>query len=444
MEDNIFNNEELLLRFSFDSTDQFIAILDNQMIIKKVNKALKDLVGCGDDYDFQDIPYWELPVWGDDPELQNQIMFSLELIFHGDDVKFEARYPDNEGIIKIIEFTIKPIFDKDEEVIALIAMGYDVTESRNAQRELTFVNRQINMFFKMGVNGYFIETVLEPVDVDLLDDNKTAIEVLKSHRLLRYNEKAEEILGIKLDYDDPKSLFVNDRYKLDMDKIIRDFKNMIKDGVIDFVVEYDGNDDDKRYIEFSMKASIVENKYKGCYGVIKDITKDKKYQDKLFKMANYDTLTNVPNRRYLIHQANEFLKDGILTGCSAALCDIDFFKSVNDTYGHDVGDKVIIAVATTINDAIGNAGLFARVGGEEFFAVIYLKLADAENLIKNIINKIRHLRFYDVDKDFKVTISCGLTAIKSTDNFDTFYKRADNGLYMAKNGGRDKYVIIKE
>ena len=96
MEDNIFNNEELLLRFSFDSTDQFIAILDNQMTIKKVNKALKDLVGCGDDYDFQDIPYWELPVWGDDPELQNQIMFSLELIFHGDDVKFEARYPDNE------------------------------------------------------------------------------------------------------------------------------------------------------------------------------------------------------------------------------------------------------------------------------------------------------------------------------------------------------------
>ncbi|MDE6138095.1 MAG: GGDEF domain-containing protein, partial [Candidatus Gastranaerophilales bacterium] len=140
----------------------------------------------------------------------------------------------------------------------------------------------------------------------------------------------------------------------------------------------------------------------------------------------------------------------------APLCgimtDIDFFKSVNDTYGHAVGDLVLKTIAKIIRGQLREYDIAGRYGGEEFSIILpFTKIKEAqmvaERLRKTIEEKVIDISKVNPDcgiKEIKVTLSLGIYEMKESDNDEDLLKKADKALYQAKNTGRNKVVVQYE
>jgi diguanylate cyclase (GGDEF)-like protein len=154
-------------------------------------------------------------------------------------------------------------------------------------------------------------------------------------------------------------------------------------------------------------------------------------------MASTDALTGLFNR----HKFSELFISTYKTmtqresELSLILLDIDFFKKINDTYGHNNGDEVLIKVAHTLKSAIRNIDIVCRWGGEEF--IILLPTASIINAI-DIADKIRVLiENMPMELAKSVTISCGVSSVKNGDSMKDAVERADKALYLAKTSGRN-------
>ncbi len=163
-------------------------------------------------------------------------------------------------------------------------------------------------------------------------------------------------------------------------------------------------------------------------------------------LALYDQLTELPNRRYIDSFINNRINEykNLKITYAVVLVDIDNFKNFNDTYGHDVGDLVLKAVAKTLRSAFRKNDLIGRWGGEEFLAVLTgVEKDDAEK----IAEKARVLvEKTIVEKDgvmLNVTISSGVALAKINDSQDTIIKKADSAMYESKRKGRNRVTLFK-
>jgi diguanylate cyclase (GGDEF)-like protein len=159
------------------------------------------------------------------------------------------------------------------------------------------------------------------------------------------------------------------------------------------------------------------------------------------EMAIRDVLTSLYNRRHVLelldHEKNRSSRGGGIF--CLAIMDIDHFKNVNDTYGHLVGDAVLQAVANTMKTTMRNTEYCARYGGEEFLIVLTQTningaLIGAERVRANI----EKIPFPDIDSNLKITVSIGLSEYKMREDIEKVIARADEALYRAKNGGRNR------
>jgi diguanylate cyclase (GGDEF)-like protein len=122
------------------------------------------------------------------------------------------------------------------------------------------------------------------------------------------------------------------------------------------------------------------------------------------------------------------------------IIDIDFFKKINDTYGHIEADKILEKLAQILKTAVRNSDLVARFGGEEFVILFpETNLNKAIKVCKRINKNIEKDKFL---KKYKLTISGGLTEYKQRDNIRKMQERADKALYEAKKTGRDRIIIF--
>ena len=125
---------------------------------------------------------------------------------------------------------------------------------------------------------------------------------------------------------------------------------------------------------------------------------------------------------------------------SLAFFDIDNFKKINDTYGHDTGDLVIQKVAKTIQSEVRTGDTVARWGGEEIVvSLLGADQNDATSKAEKIRQKVEQLTF-EGQSDLKITLSAGVASSMKGESLDDLIKRADKALYEAKNGGRNKVV----
>lgn len=183
------------------------------------------------------------------------------------------------------------------------------------------------------------------------------------------------------------------------------------------------------------------------------ITRAKTYIEVL-EHATLDALTGYNNR----HQFEKRLKEttAIAKRQNQSLCcimsDIDFFKKVNDTYGHSVGDCVLRTVAKTIKKELREEDIASRYGGEEFvFLLPHTNIEEAQivaqRLRKAIEKKKINIEEYKIEntKEISVTISIGVSKFNKTDKTpEALYKKADTALYKAKEGGRNRVVVFEE
>ena len=166
-----------------------------------------------------------------------------------------------------------------------------------------------------------------------------------------------------------------------------------------------------------------------------------KYNDRLVHEANTDQLTGLFNRRYA-RDYLESMKTATGQGAvSVCMADIDFFKKVNDTYGHDAGDVVLKTIADALRNCSDGNTLVARWGGEEFLMIFQGKNGDEAYLIlEELRNSIQRKTIQVDDEKIHVTMTFGLTEYDFSGDTEAVIKEADEKLYRGKTGGRNQVV----
>ncbi|GBF51411.1 diguanylate cyclase [Leptospira ryugenii] len=192
-----------------------------------------------------------------------------------------------------------------------------------------------------------------------------------------------------------------------------------------------------------------ENNRKQYSVRITDIREKKKLEEQktllinsLKRLAYMDELTLLPNRRSFYDSLQKTIaivkrrnRDAIL-----AVLDIDHFKGINDTYGHDIGDVVLKKIANIFMDCLREEDTVGRVGGEEFGCILPdTSQEGAVIVLERIRESVRNHRFFIFDNFYlNVTVSIGYTRVHPTHKPEEVIKFADIALYQAKNSGRDK------
>lgn len=177
-----------------------------------------------------------------------------------------------------------------------------------------------------------------------------------------------------------------------------------------------------------------------------DITTMRANQGQLERIAHYDLLTDLPNRVLLAECINQAMIQYHRSNKSLAVAfmDLDGFKAINDRYGHDVGDELLIAVSQNINAALREGDTLARIGGDEFIAVMVdlEKFAECELVLKRLLKAASDPVTVSVG-EVQVSVSIGVTMYPHDDaDADQLIRHADQAMYIAKQSGKNSYHLF--
>ncbi|MEC4749615.1 EAL domain-containing protein [Methylomicrobium sp. Wu6] len=206
--------------------------------------------------------------------------------------------------------------------------------------------------------------------------------------------------------------------------------------------------DGEVYPEWTTISAITDDNGKVSHyvGISSDITLLKQHEQQLEFMAHYDPLTGIPNRVLLVDRMQLALARARREHNLLAVCylDLDGFKPINDTYGHDSGDIVLIEIANRLSHSLRGADTVARLGGDEF--VILLQgienVEDCQNSLNRLISIIAQTIFLQ-GQPFIFTASIGVTLYpQDNEDPDTLIRHADQAMYLAKKLGKNRYHIF--
>lgn len=164
----------------------------------------------------------------------------------------------------------------------------------------------------------------------------------------------------------------------------------------------------------------------------------------LREASTHDLLTGIANRRLMMdccrNADQRFLRDGV--PYALVVIDADHFKLINDTYGHDFGDRMLVELATIFRSSLRSTDVCARWGGEEFLGLINdADLARAEPIVARLLHAVRQSQLTCEDEVVKITVSMGVAEHEEGESYADTFRRADEALYVAKRRGRNCYVV---
>ncbi len=196
-------------------------------------------------------------------------------------------------------------------------------------------------------------------------------------------------------------------------------------------------------VEYWSYPQIINGKVVGAVVTFLDISLRKESEEKLWNQANFDPLTGLPNRRMIHDRMQQELKKSQRSRLPLALMliDLDHFKEINDTLGHDMGDLLLVETARRIVECIRHSDTVARLGGDEFI-VILPELDDISNAEKIATSIVQQLAspFILQNQAYYVTASIGITLYPDdASNMEELFKNADQAMYVAKSQGRNCY-----
>lgn len=202
---------------------------------------------------------------------------------------------------------------------------------------------------------------------------------------------------------------------------------------------YIGNKAKMKY--FRIKTKYV--KYGGedmAIIAIDDITELEEEKNRIRDMAQRDYLTKLYNRMFLFEAGETIFKNFVRGNIkiAVAMIDIDFFKKINDKYGHAAGDFVIKSVADIFSNELRKSDIVARYDGEEFCVILVIKdKSDSIKVMEKLRKSVENYKFIYEKEEISVTISIGVTS-KMKNSFEELLKEADELLYFSKENGRNR------
>jgi diguanylate cyclase (GGDEF)-like protein/PAS domain S-box-containing protein len=182
----------------------------------------------------------------------------------------------------------------------------------------------------------------------------------------------------------------------------------------------------------------------GVLGITRDITDRKEYEIRLEHQAMHDALTGLPNRRYLLDTIADAINkaQGKHTKLAMLFCDLDFFKSVNDTHGHDVGDKCLLELTRRMRAELPTLDFVARFGGDEFVVLSNASLLEANAKAAALLRALSHpLVLGDIVVKIQASIGIAMLGTEHKSPSDLI-RDADAAMYQAKERGRNRANIF--
>jgi diguanylate cyclase (GGDEF)-like protein len=171
----------------------------------------------------------------------------------------------------------------------------------------------------------------------------------------------------------------------------------------------------------------------------------KRANRKILDLTRKDPLTNLANRRYFAERAAEILSLALRKNepVSLIMTDIDYFKRVNDRFGHDKGDLVLTGYADLMQENTRHEDLVARFGGEEFIILLpFTDTVHGTDLAERIRGKLERSDF--LENGYRITASFGIAQCRTDEDIETTINRADKALYEAKHTGRNRIVVAED
>ena len=321
----------------------------------------------------------------------------------------------------MIMFINYKIFDKKFHYLGATGIGI----------QISYIDEMLAMF----KNTYHLQVSFIDKDANIIISNKKDSQ---------QNKNLDEIAGLR----DIKDIILSKNstiteYKVDSKTYILNTK-YIKELNIYLLVEAKLDDfivDTKKTFYLSLSISI----FLTIFVAIIIILIIKKYSKRLEKLAEYDSLTNIPNRRNFIETFESFLllSQRKKSPLSLLFIDLDDFKNINDSHGHNMGDLVLKEFALTLENSIRKTDLIARWGGEEFIvAFIDTPSSQATEIThkiqKNCENNITIISAIGRS----LTLSAGITNLLDEDTIDSIISRADRAMYEAKKSGKNSIKIL--
>ncbi|NVK19526.1 MAG: EAL domain-containing protein [Methylocystaceae bacterium] len=314
--------------------------------------------------------------------------------------------------------SLSPIVDSNGEITHYVAVKEDITDKKQSEEQLSLAAA----VFETAAEGLMVcdaDTIIETV-------NKSFTEITG------YSE--EEIIGQK------PSLFKSGYHDETFFQIL--YERLQRYGLWEGEIWNKRKNGDIYPQWLSIKALKDENGEILHYiSLINDITVRKQNEERILYQANYDALTDLPNRSLFKDRLRQAIHGAERTGTQVALMfiDLDRFKHVNDTLGHACGDLLLQEASRRLSKLVRKTDTVARLGGDEF-TVIISDLSDfrqIENLVDKMLKKLSAP--YDLENNRAyVSASIGITIFPNdATNMDDLLKNADAAMYKAKEGGRN-------
>jgi len=203
---------------------------------------------------------------------------------------------------------------------------------------------------------------------------------------------------------------------------------------------------EERWVEVHAELQTDESGRRRLRGFAQDVTDRKLTEDKLYDLAHYDNLTELPNRVLVVDRLRQALKRARRHGAQMALLfiDLDDFKKVNDTLGHDAGDQLLVESADRLHELFRERDTVARIGGDEFL-VLLEEFDGMSDVVAAAVRLLAAFRrpFVVRDRTYVVTASVGI-AVAPADgsSADELMRKADTAMYHAKHKGRDEFQFF--
>tara|TARA_R110001592_G_scaffold238227_2_gene497783 strand:- start:81574 stop:82962 length:1389 start_codon:yes stop_codon:yes gene_type:complete len=364
----------------------------------------------------------------------NSVKFELAILDHSQDAARKSFYWDLSRI--------KGSNDAEDEIYSLIAK--DISELREAEHRLSsiFTNIPLGIFtinergniednysnhllYLLGTNDLknisLKDALFQPIEKDLSRDEKHGIDNI--YACLNQHEKQFEQLVSTF----PANIYFYRDNKKEGKHLQISYKSVSYDNFVKQVLII--IEDRSAFIESEKeqeRANLLEKQSKAIY-----------------ESAIRDPLTGLYTRLYMADRVEALLNSHNrhnIADASLVLFDVDHFKDVNDTHGHDVGDKVLKEIASIILQQARNTDIPIRFGGEEFMVFLPADSQCGLLFAERVRKSVELLVVHTDETSISVTISGGISSHQVGEGLDTLIKRADQMLYKAKKEGRNKNI----
>ncbi|MEE1917692.1 diguanylate cyclase [Pseudomonas asiatica] len=342
----------------------------------------------------------------------------------GKAVSYHNLVKDAEGVEIDLSVVLVPL-RVDEKVAKVLAFAKNITEKKRIEQEL-HRSRQT------------LQLVLDNIPQLVFWKDSTGLYQGGNRRLLEFIdvENIQQLAGKSI-WDMPWSEHAQTLLR-DIELLMQSREPLLKHR--ELTIQADGR---QLWLEISMlPLTALEGEIESILCVFDDITERKKTEVELFKRANYDSLTGLPNRTYFYHTLENILVEQLRNPRIMALMyfDIDKFKGINDTYGHDVGDKVIQEFARRVSGVLRSNDMLARLGGDEFILLLCgVPNSDAIQIVAEKIIAVMQEPFIVGELRLNVSTSIGVALFHHGLNADEWIRESDQALYAAKRAGRNGY-----